>query len=249
MKALLLWFNTTGSPPNFERFTKRWIPVWFALAFLCLAIGTVGGLFFVPADSRQGEIFRIIYIHVPTAWMSLFVFVAMAVQAFIALIWRIKVCELLTIASAHIGMMFTAITRITGSIWGKPTWGTWWTWDPRLTSELVLLFIYLGIVGLYNAIEDRRTAGRAASFLVLIGLINVPIVHFSVTWWNTLHQGETIRLVGESKMATELMWPLILMTFATKFWFLGSVLQRARAMNLEHEAGKDWAKKLVGVEQ
>lgn len=249
MKALILWFNTTGSPPNFERFAARWIPIWFALAFLCLAIGTIGGLFLVPADSKQGEIFRIIYIHVPAAWMSLFVFMAMAVQAFIALVWRIKICELLTIASAHIGLIFTAITLITGSIWGKPTWGTWWTWDPRLTSELVLLFIYLGIIGLYNAIEDRRSAARAAAFLALIGIINVPIVHFSVTWWNTLHQGETIRLVGESKMATELMWPLIVMTLATKFWFLGSVLKRTRAMNLEHESGKDWAKKLAGADQ
>lgn len=249
MKALILWFNTTGSPPNFERFAARWIPIWFALAFLCLAIGTIGGLFLVPADSKQGEIFRIIYIHVPAAWMSLFVFMAMAVQAFIALVWRIKICELLTIASAHIGLIFTAITLITGSIWGKPTWGTWWTWDPRLTSELVLLFIYLGIIGLYNAIEDRRSAARAAAFLALIGIINVPIVHFSVTWWNTLHQGETIRLVGESKMAGELMWPLIVMALATKFWFLGSVLKRTRAMNLEHEAGKDWARKLAGADQ
>jgi heme exporter protein C len=249
MNSLLLWFNTTGSPPNFERFAARWIPLWFALAFISLAIGMLGGLFLVPADANQGEIFRIIYIHVPAAWMSLFVFGVMAVQAFIALVWRIKICELLTIACAHIGLMFTAVTLITGSIWGKPTWGTWWTWDPRLTSELVLLFIYLGIIGLYNAIEDRRAAARAAAFLALIGIINVPIVHFSVTWWNTLHQGETIRLVGESKMATEMMWPLIVMTLATKFWFLGSVLQRARAMNIEHESGKDWAKKLAGVEQ
>ncbi len=245
MKALLLWFNTTGSPPNFERYAARWIPIWFALAFICLVAGAAGGLFMVPADSKQGEIFRIIYIHVPTAWMSLFVFIVMAAQAFIALVWRIKICELLTIACAHIGLMFTAVTLITGSIWGKPTWGTWWTWDPRLTSELVLLFIYLGIIGLYNAIEDRRSAARAAAFLVLVGLINVPIVHFSVTWWNTLHQGQTIRLVGESKMASELMWPLIVMTLATKFWFLGSVLQRARTLNLAHEANKDWAKKLA----
>ncbi|MGH8049094.1 MAG: heme ABC transporter permease CcmC [Arenimonas sp.] len=249
MKALILWFNTTGSPPNFERFAARWIPIWFTLAFLCLLIGSIGGLFLVPADSKQGEIFRIIYIHVPAAWMSLFVFIAMAVQAFIALVWRIKISELLTIASAHIGLIFTVITLITGSIWGKPTWGTWWTWDPRLTSELVLLFIYLGIIGLYNAIEDRRSAARAAAFLVLIGIINVPIVHFSVSWWNTLHQGETIRLVGESKMATELMWPLVVMTLATKFWFLGSVLKRTRAMNLEHEAGKDWARELAGADQ
>jgi heme exporter protein C len=247
MNRLIRWFNITGSPPNFERFAARWSRPSFLIAFICFAIGTYGALFVVPTDAKQGEIFRILYIHVPCAWMSLFVFVAMAIQAFIALVWRIKLCEILTISSAHIGAMFTAITLITGSIWGKPTWGTWWTWDPRLTSELVLLFIYFGIIGLHNAIDDRRAAARASAFLALVGVINVPIVHFSVTWWNTLHQGETIRLVGESKMASEMVWPLIVMTVATKFWFIGSLLQRARSVNILHESNADWVKKIAGV--
>ena len=245
MKALLLWFNTTGSPPNFERYAARWIPIWFALAFICLVVGAAGGLFMVPADSKQGEIFRIIYIHVPTAWMSLFVFIVMAAQAFIALVWRIKICELLTIACAHIGLMFTAITLITGSIWGKPTWGTWWTWDPRLTSELVLLFIYLGIIGLYNAIEDRRQAARAASFLALIGVVNVPIVHFSVNWWNTLHQGTTVPLMGPSSITANMLWPLLTMAIATKLWFFGSLFSRSRLAVLELESGKDWVRRIA----
>ena len=205
-----------------------------------------GALAVVPADYQQGENFRILYIHVPAAWMSLFIFVAMAVQAVIALVWRIKLCEILAMACAPIGAAFTVITLASGSIWGKPTWGTWWTWDPRLTSELVLLFLYVGVIGLYNAIEDRRAAARAAAFLALVGLVNVPIVHFAVEWWNTLHQGETIRLVGPSKMDPSMMWPLIATVVGTKMWFIGSLLQRARAMNLEQEAGKDWVRQLAG---
>jgi heme exporter protein C len=247
MNTLLRWFHTTGSPPQFDRFAARWAPPSFIIALICFLIGSYGGLFSVPTDSKQGEVFRILYVHVPCAWMSLFVFIAMAIQAFIALVWRIKLCEILTISSAHIGAMFTAVTLITGSIWGKPTWGTWWTWDARLTSELVLLFIYLGIIGLYNAIEDRRAAARAAAFLALIGLVNIPIVHFSVTWWNTLHQGSTIRLVGKSTMASEMLWPLIFVTVGTKFWFIGSVLQRARSMNIANESNAEWAKAAAGV--
>ena len=245
MNPLLLWFHQTGSPPNFDRFCARWAPLAFLLAFATLAVGFYGGLYMVPADAKQGEHFRILYIHVPAAWMSLFIYVAMAVQAFIALVWRIKACEILAMASAPVGAAFTAITLATGSIWGRPTWGTWWEWDPRLTSELVLLFIYFGVMGLHAAIEDRRAAARAASFLALIGLVNVPIVHFAVNWWNTLHQGATIRLVGPSTLDSSMLWPLILTVVGTKAWYIGSLLQRSRAMNLEHEAGKDWARESV----
>jgi heme exporter protein C len=210
-----------------------------------MAAGVYGGLFMVPADSKQGENFRILYLHVPAAWMSLFIYGVMAIQAFIALVWRIKACEILAMACAPIGAAFTLITLATGSIWGRPTWGTWWEWDPRLTSELVLLFIYFGVMGLYAAIEDRRAAARAASFLALIGVVNVPIVHFAVNWWNTLHQGATIKLVGPSTLDASMMWPLIATVIGTKFWFLGSLLQRARVMNLEQEAGKDWVRGVV----
>lgn len=242
MNSLLLWFNQTGSPPNFDRFCARWSPWAFALAVAALALGAWGGLYAVPADARQGENFRILYIHVPSAWMSLFIYVAMAIQAAIALVWRIKACEILAMACAPVGAAFTLITLATGSIWGKPTWGSWWEWDPRLTSELVLLFIYFGIMGLYAAIEDRRAAARAAGFLVLVGLVNVPIVHFAVSWWNTLHQGATIRLVGPSTIDPSMLWPLLATTLGSKAWFVGSLLQRARAINLEQEAGKDWVR-------
>ena len=242
MNPLLLWFHQTGSPPTFDRFCARWAPVAFGFAFVALAIGFWGGLYAVPADAKQGENFRILYLHVPAAWMSLFIYVVMAIQAFIALVWRIKACEILAMACAPVGAAFTLITLATGSIWGRPTWGTWWEWDPRLTSELVLLFIYFGVMGLYAAIEDRRAAARAASFLALIGMVNVPIVHFAVNWWNTLHQGATIRLVGPSTIDASMLWPLVATVVGTKAWFVGSLLQRARAMNLEQEAGKDWVR-------
>jgi heme exporter protein C len=242
VNSLLLWFNQTGSPPNFDRFCARWAPYAWALAFASLAIGVYGALFAVPADAKQGENFRILYLHVPAAWMSLFIYVVMAVQALIALVWRIKACEILAMACAPVGAAFTLITLATGSIWGRPTWGTWWDWDPRLTSELVLLFIYFGVMGLYAAIEDRRAAARAAGFLALIGMVNVPIVHFAVNWWNTLHQGATIRLVGPSTIDSSMLWPLLATVIGTKAWFVASLLQRARAMNLEQEAGKDWVR-------
>jgi heme exporter protein C len=180
--------------------------------------------------------------------MSLFVFVVMAIQSVIALVWRIKICEILAMACAPVGAAFTLITLLTGSIWGKPTWGTWWTWDPRLTSDLVLLFLYVGVMGLYAAIEDRRAAARAAAFLALVGVVNVPIVHFAVNWWNTLHQGSTIRLIGPSKMDSSMLWPLLFTVIASKAWFVGSLLQRARAMNLEQESAKDWAREASGAD-
>ena len=241
MNKILLWFNQTGSPPRFDAFAQRWAKPSFILAILLLVIGITGALVSVPTDYKQGDSFRILYIHVPAAWMSLMIFVIMALQSAIALIWRIKICELLAMASAPIGAMFTAVTLISGAVWGKPTWGTWWTWDPRLTSELVLLFLYLGVMGLYSAIDDRRAAARAAGFLAIIGAVNVPIVHFAVTWWNTLHQGETIRLIGPSKMDSSMLWPLLAMVAATKLWYIGSVLVRARAMNLQQESHKQWA--------
>src|SRR5574343_493467 len=215
-------------------------------AIVLMAIGIYGALLAVPADYKQGDSFRILYIHVPAAWMSLSIFVIMAIQSVIALVWRIKLCELLAMASAPVGALFTAVTLISGAVLGKPTWGTWWTWDPRLTSELVLLFLYLGVIGLYAAIEDRRAAARAADFIAIVGVVNVPIVHFAVTWWNTLHQGETIRLIGPSKMDSSMMWPLLVLLVATKLWYIGSLLVRTRVLNLQQESRKQWALERYG---
>jgi heme exporter protein C len=246
MNPVLRWFHQLGSPPTFNAFAARWAPWLYAAALPLLAYGVWAGLFVVPPDYQQGDSYRILFVHVPSAWMSLFIFGVMALNAFIALVWRIKLSETLAMCCAPIGAGFTLLTLATGSLWGKPMWGTWWTWDARLTSELVLLFLYLGVIGLYAAIEDRRAAARAACFLALVGVVNVPIVHFSVEWWNTLHQGATIRLIGKSTMDASMIAPLIAMTFGTKFWFAASLLARTRVATLELEGGKDWVRRLAG---
>lgn len=249
MNPLLLWFHKLGSPPYFYRLSGRLLPWFWAAALIGIAVGLYGGLVLAPSDYQQSDAFRIIYVHVPSAWMSLFIYAFMAVNGFIALVWRIKLSETLAMASAPIGAAFTFICLATGSIWGKPMWGTWWTWDARLTSELVLLFLYLGVLGLHNAIEDRRQAARAAAFLALIGIVNLPIVHFSVTWWNTLHQGTTVRLFGPSLIDSRMLWPLLVMAVGTKFLFAASLLSRARVDLLELEAGKDWVRRIALSEE
>ena len=245
MNPIVRWFHQLGSPPVFDRFARRWAPWAYGLALLTMAAGLYGALFVVPADYQQGDSFRILYIHVPSAWMSLAVFAAMAVYAVIALVWRIKLCEILAMACAPIGAAFTVITLATGAIWGRPMWGTWWDWDPRLTTELILLFLYLGVIGLYGAIEDRRAAARAASLLAIVGVALLPVIRYSVVWWDSLHQGQTIRVFGDSTIDASMAWPLLWMVVATKFWFVGSLLARARADNLRREAGKDWVRRLV----
>lgn len=249
MNPLLLWFHKLGSPPYFYRLAGRLLPWFWGLALIGIAAGLYGGLFVAPKDYQQGDAFRIIFVHVPSAWMSLFIYFFMAVNGFIALVWRIKLSETLAMAAAPIGAAFTFICLATGSIWGKPMWGTWWTWDARLTSELVLLFLYLGVIGLYHAIEDRRQAARAAAFLALIGVVNLPIVHFSVKWWNTLHQGSTVKLFGPSLIDARMLWPLLTMAVATKFLFAASLLSRARVDLLELESGKDWARQVALAEE
>jgi len=247
MNPLLRWFHQLGSPPTFDRFAARWAPWAYALGAALMAVGMYMALFVVPADYQQGDSFRILYVHVPSAWMSMAIFALMALYAAIALIWRIKLCEILAMACAPSGAAFTLITLVTGSIWGKPMWGTWWDWDPRLTTELVLLFLYLGVMGLYGAIDDRRNAARAAGLLAIVGVVLLPVIRYSVVWWNSLHQGQTIRLLGESSMDASMLQPLIWMIIGTKLWFIGALLQRARADNLRREAGKDWVAQLAGA--
>jgi heme exporter protein C len=245
MNPILRWFHQLGSPPTFDRFAARWAPWAYALGVAVMAWGAWLALFQVPADYQQGDSFRILYIHVPSAWMSMFVFALMALYAAIALVWRIKLCEILAMACAPVGAAFTVITLATGSIWGKPMWGTWWDWDPRLTSELILLFLYLGVIGLYHAIDDRRAAARAAGLLAIVGVALLPVIRYSVVWWNSLHQGQTIRVFGESSMDPSMMPPLVAMLVGTKLWFVGSLLARARTDNLRREAGSDWVRRLV----
>ena len=249
MNPLVLWFHKLGSPPYFYRLAGRFLPWLYAIALVTGAVGLYGGLFIAPADYQQGDSFRMIYVHVPCAWMSLFVYAFMAANAFVALVWRIKLSETLAMASAPVGAAFTFITLVTGSLWGKPMWGTWWTWDARLTSELVLLFLYLGVIGLYNAIEDTRQAARAAAFLALIGIVNLPIVHYSVVWWNTLHQGTTVSLMGQSKISASMLWPLLTMAISTHVYFFASLLARSRAALLSLEFGKEWVRDIASAQR
>lgn len=247
MNRLWIWFHQLGSPPYFFRLSSALIPWLYGAFVLSATIGVVWGLRYAPTDYLQGESYRIIYIHVPSAWMSLMVFVLMAIQGALALIWRIKLCELLMIAMAPVGATFTAVTLLTGMLWGKPTWGTYWVWDARLTSQLVLLFLYLGVIGLYSAYGDRRAGARAAAILALVGVVNIPIIKYSVEWWNTLHQGETINVVGRSSIDPSMLWPLLVMALATKFYFAGVVLLRTRNLVLEQERGKAWVVEALGV--
>lgn len=244
------WLHKLGSPPRFYRLTGQLLP-WFAgLAAVCILAGLYGGLWLAPPDYQQGDSFRIIYVHAPAAWMSMFVYVVMAACSAVALIWRIKVAEMMASASAPIGASFTFLALVTGSLWGKPMWGTWWDWDPRLTTQLILFFMYLGVIGLYHAIDDRRAAARVAALLAIVGVALVPVIRYSVVWWdNTLHQGQTVSVFGESKLHASMLPPLVWMVIGTKFWFAGSLLARARADNLYREAGKEWVRKLATEKQ
>ena len=169
----------------------------------------------------------------------------MAIMGFIALVWRIRIMEVLVISSAPIGAAFTMIALITGSLWGRPTWGTYWVWDARLTSELVLLFLYLGVIGLYNAIDEPRKAARAACLLAIVGAVNLPIIHYSVKWWNTLHQGSSISVTGGSSIDPSMLWPLLIMALAVKFYYGANLLTRARVKLLEQDKRKGWVKNLI----
>ncbi len=244
-KPIGLFFHRMASPPHFYNLTGRWIP-WLSWIFLILVvIGLYGGLVLAPADYQQGDSFRIIYIHVPSAWMSLFIYVVMAVAGGIGLVWRIKLAEIVAISSASVGAGFTFIALVTGSLWGKPMWGTWWVWDARLTSELILLFLYLGVIGLYGAIDDKRTASRAVAILALVGVVNIPIIHYSVEWWNTLHQGPTVSKLDKPSIHISMLWPMLVMAVAFKIYYAIAMLQRARTELVFRERNSQWVKSLL----
>ena len=206
------------------------------------------GLFFAPPDYLQGESYRIIFIHVPSAWVSMFAYTAMAGAGAAALIWHTKLSEIAVVAIAPIGAGFTAITLVTGMLWGRPTWGAYWVWDARLTSELVLLFLYLGVIGLASAYGDARRGARAAALLSLVGLVNLPIIHYSVRWWNTLHQGSTVRMFGESSIHGSMLWALLAAALAAKLYFVWSLLGRLQLRLLSAESEKAWVARELKLE-
>lgn len=240
-----LWFHRLASPAYFYGLAGKVLPWCVTATIIFMAIGLIGGLIFAPADYQQGDGFRIIYVHVPSAWMSMFVYMVMAVNSAIFLIWHIKLSDIVARASAVIGASFTFLALVTGSIWGKPMWGTWWIWDARLTSELLLLFLYLGYIGLRSAIDDRRVAGRAASILALVGAINIPIIHYSVDWWNTLHQSASVSKFDAPSIDLNMLIPLLCMALAFKLYYLCILLMNSRSEILEQEKRSQWVKELV----
>lgn len=246
MKFIPAFLHRFASPPSFYATSARWIKWLTPLTALLFVVGLYMAFFVAPVDYQQGASVRIMYVHVPAAWMSLFAYVVMAVAAAVGLIWNIKLASVVSMSAAPIGASFTAIALATGSLWGKPTWGTWWVWDARLTSELVLLFLYLGVIALFNAIEDRRTAYRAAGLLAIVGVINVPIVHYSVVWWNTLHQTASVSKIDTPSIHSSMLWPLLILAIAFKLYFIIVLFMRARADILEQEQTSRWATDIAG---
>jgi heme exporter protein C len=201
------WLHPYANPETSYHFAGKILPWCARLAFAFLTIGITWALLFAPADYQQGDTFRIFYIHVPAAMLSMGIYLGMAIAALSGLVWQLKLADASAAAMAPIGATFTFIALITGSAWGKPMWGTWWIWDARLTSELILLFLYLGVMALHNAFDDKALAGKAAGILALVGVINLPIIKYSVEWWNTLHQGATVSKLGQPSMTADMFWP------------------------------------------
>ena len=199
------WFHRLASPPFFFALAGRLAPWLLAAAAPLIGYGIIDGLAFAPPDYQQGDAFRIIYVHAPSAWLSLFGYTVMALAGGVALIWRIKMGYAVAAAAAPIGASFTVLALFTGSLWGRPMWGTYWAWDPRLTSELILLFLYFGVMALRPAFEDANRGDRAAALLALVGVVNVPIIHFSVQWWNSLHQGATVAKFAKPSMPPSML--------------------------------------------
>ena len=210
------------------RLTGAILPWSTGLAALLLVIGLYLGLFVAPPDYQQGESVRIMFVHVPSAWMALFVYTMMAGASAVGLIWKHPVADLTAKASAPVGAAFTFIALVSGSLWGQPMWGTWWVWDARLTSVLVLFFLYLGYMALWQAFEDPERAGKAAAILALVGFVNVPIIKFSVEWWNTLHQPASVVRMGGPSIHPSILVPLLLMSLGFTFFYLSVVIVRAQ---------------------
>ena len=240
------YLHKMASPPHFYRLAKILIP-WLVLpGALLIAYGAYAGLFVAPPDYQQGDAFRIIYVHVPSAYLSMMAYMIMAISAGIGLIWRIKLAHAVAAGAAPVGASFTILALITGAVWGRPMWGTWWEWgDPRLTSELILLFLYFGYMALRNAIDDTAKADKASAVLAMVGAINVPIIHFSVQWWSSLHQGPTLIRQGGPAIDNEMLYPLLAMIVGFTLVFAALLLRRVRAEVLYRERRTNWVRELI----
>lgn len=231
-----------ASPATFYPLAGKLVPWFTALAFILAAVGLYISFFVAPTDFQQGEGYRIIFIHVPAAWMSMFIYLVMAFWSAIGLAWNTRLAFVMARALAPTGAMFTFVALWTGAFWGKPMWGAWWVWDARLTSTLILLFLYVGFMALQAAIDDPRRADRAGALLNLVGVINVPIIYFSVVWWNTLHQGSSVSLTRAPSMAQTMLWGMLIMALAAWMYTIAVALARARILVLERERQTEWVR-------
>lgn len=240
---LINWFRF-ASPHNFYPLAGKMIPVFWTLAALFGVAGLWMGFFVAPTDAQQGEGYRIIFIHVPASWLSMFIYMVMAAWSGIGLSLNARLSSMMAQALAPTGALMAFLSLWTGAFWGKPMWGTWWVWDARLTSELILLFLYLGFMFLHAAIDDPRRADRAAAVIAIVGAINVPIIYFSVKWWNTLHQGASVSLTKSPTMASTMLWGMLIMSVAFWLYSIAAVLTRVRSVILERERNADWVRQL-----
>ena len=238
------WFYF-AAPQRFYRLSGQLLPWCFVLASLLAVWGLYIGLWLAPTDAQQGEAYRIIFVHVPIAWMSMVVYLAMAGWAGVGLVFNSRLASMMACALAPTGALMTFLALWTGALWGKPTWGAWWVWDARLTSELVLLFLYIGFMSLHAAIDDPRRADRAAGLLALVGVVNVPIIYFSVKWWNTLHQGASVSLTKSPSMASTMLLGMLVMALACWAYCIAAALLRVRSIILEREAHTAWVQDLA----
>ena len=233
-----------SSPQTFYPLAGKMVP-WFMVPAAVLGMaGLYIGFFVAPTDFQQGEAYRIIFIHVPAAWMSMFLYVVMAFWAAIGLAFNTRLSSMMAHALAPTGALMTVIALWSGSLWGRPTWGTWWVWDARLTSELILLFLYIGYMSLAAAIDDWRRADKASAVLALVGVVNIPIIYFSVQWWNTLHQGASVSISRAPSMAATMLTGMLVMVFAFWAYAIAAALMRARIMILERERNSAWVREL-----
>ncbi len=239
------WFYQLASPRWFYNFTGKLLP-WFSIAaFLLLSVGMIWGLMFAPEDYQQGNSFRIIYVHVPSAILAQSCYMFMALAGAIGLIWKIKMAHVMAKSAAAFGASIAVMALATGAIWGKPTWGAWWVWDARLTAMLVLFFLYVGIIALHSAFENTQSADKASAVLALVGVVNIPIIKYSVEWWNTLHQPATFKVTEKPAMPPEMWMPLLVMVLGFYCFFAVILMSRARTEVLTREQKSSWVKELV----
>lgn len=239
------FYHRMGSPKTFYYLSGKMLPVCTGLSLLGLLVGMVWGLAFAPADYQQGNSFRIIYIHVPAAGLAMLIYASMAVSGVVWLVWKMKMADIVTQCCAPVGAVFTAIALLTGGIWGKPTWGTYWVWDARLTSMLILLFLYIGVIALGQSIPNLVARGKAMALLSIVGAVNLPIIKYSVEWWNTLHQPATFTMTEKPAMPSEMWLPLLVMMLSCYLFAAVLVMTSARSEVLFRERNKQWVQEEV----